>query len=70
MIESFSDILIQTRGGATGRTNLLNQITVVFPGGGRLGELVTSGELDKTTDTMKLNSFLSWECRAKGILTR
>ena len=37
MTESFSDILIQTRGGATGRTNLLNQITVVFPGSEEIG---------------------------------
>jgi len=49
------------KGGATGRANLINRITVVFPGVRRLGELVTvdAGNVNKShiRDTMKLNSY-------------
>ena len=47
MIGRFSDISILVRGGATGRTNLINRIKVVFPGVRRLGELVTLNEAIK-----------------------
>ena len=37
MTGNFSDISILSHGGATGRTNLLNRITVVFPGSEEIG---------------------------------
>lgn len=37
MIGNFSDIQIPFQGGDTGRINLINRITVVFPGGEEIG---------------------------------